>query len=107
MGDRTGDDIYISPKYKIERWKALNLDTENPNENDWNTAVDVLDDRITERFLKPAKCLIDAQPQGAEQTYGFAILALNFIVIETVQGFRKGLSPSLYKRFARSELSTV
>ncbi|WP_307015043.1 hypothetical protein [Agrobacterium tumefaciens] len=91
MGDRAGDDIYISPKYKIERWKALNLDTENPNENDWNTAVDILDDRITERFLKPAQYLINAPLEGSQPTFGFAVLALDFLVIETIQGFRDGI----------------
>ncbi|AYM57303.1 hypothetical protein [Agrobacterium fabrum] len=90
MGDRTGDDIYISPKYKIEQWKALDLDPDNPNQNDWNTAVDILDDRITERFLKPAQYLIDAPVEGSLPTFGFAILALDFLVIETIQGFRDG-----------------
>ncbi|RSC31480.1 hypothetical protein EGT36_22915 [Agrobacterium sp. FDAARGOS_525] len=91
MGERTGDDIYISPKYKIERWKALDLDPENPNEDDWNTAVDILDDRITERFLKPAQYLINTPLEGSQPTFGFAILALDFLVIETIQGFRKGV----------------
>lgn len=91
MGDRTGDDIYISPKYKIERWKALDLDPDNPNQNDWNTAVDILDDRITERFLKPAQYLINAPFEESLPTFGFAILALDFLVIETIQGFRKGV----------------
>lgn len=91
MGDRTGDDIYISPKYKIERWKALDLNLAPPNENDWNTAVDILDDRITERFLKPAQYLINAPLDGYQPTFGFAILALDFLVMETIQGFRKGV----------------
>lgn len=90
MGDRTGDDIYISPKYKIERWKALNLDTGNHNQNDWNTAVDILDDRITERFLNPARYLINAPLEGSQPTFGFAILALDFLAMETIQGFRDG-----------------
>jgi hypothetical protein len=91
MGDRTGDDIYISPKYKVERWKALDLDPENHNQNDRNTAVDILDDRITERFLKPARYLINAPLEGSQPTFGFAILALDFLVIETIQGFRNGV----------------
>lgn len=106
MGSRGGDDINISPRYTIARWKALSLNTENPNENDWNTAVDILDDRITERFIKPAQYLIDAPIQGSQPTFGFAILALDFIVIETVQGFREGkikhnngVSSQLFKKF--------
>lgn len=97
MGDRTGDDIYISPKYKIERWKALDLDPETPDQNDWDTAVDILDDRITERFLKPARYLINAPVEGSQPTFGFAILALDFLVIETIQGFRKGISNHKWK----------
>lgn len=91
MGDRTGDDINISPKYTVARWKALNLELDSPNENDWNTAVDILDDRITERFLKPARYLINAPLEGSQPTFGFAILALDFLVMETIQGFRDGI----------------
>uniref|UniRef100_UPI00288AC8A6 hypothetical protein n=1 Tax=unclassified Rhizobium TaxID=2613769 RepID=UPI00288AC8A6 len=90
MGSRSGDDINISPKYKVERWKALRLDNNNPVENDWNTAVDILNDPITERFLKPAQYLINAPFEGSQPTFGFAILALDFMVIETTQGFKEG-----------------
>ncbi|KIQ02984.1 hypothetical protein RU07_10450 [Agrobacterium tumefaciens] len=106
MGSRSGDDINISPRYKVEHWKALTLDTNNPVENDWNIAVDILDDRITERFLKPAQYLINAPFEGSQPTFGFAILALDFVVIETIQGFREGkikhnngVSPLLFKKF--------
>lgn len=86
---RTGDDMYISPEYKVSDWRNLNLDPDTPDEDQWKKAADILKDRIEGRFLKPAQALIDLG-ESSTTTFGFAILALDFLVIETLQGFRKG-----------------
>ena len=86
---RTGDDMYISPEYNVSHWRNLKLDLDTPDENQWKTAADILKDRIEGRFLKPTQALIDLG-ESSTTTFGFAILALDFLVIETVQGFRKG-----------------
>ncbi|PLU21097.1 hypothetical protein BMJ20_33535 [Sinorhizobium medicae] len=78
---------------------------DNPTEANWLKAADILKDRIEGRFLKPAQALIDAGEDDASTRFGFAILALDFLVIETVQGFREGLtnhdknSTRLFKNF--------
>lgn len=96
--------MYISPEYKVSHWRNLKLDLDTPDENQWKTAADILKDRIEGRFLKPTQALIDLG-ESSTTTFGFAILALDFLVIETVQGFREGLedhkkeSGGLFNRF--------
>jgi hypothetical protein len=53
-----------------------------------------LDDRYRERFFDPIRCLKKAQ--GNEAGYGFAIMALCCLMIETIESYRQGL-PSASK----------
>lgn len=102
---RTGDGMEISPTYTVRDWRNLKLDPDAPDENQWEQAANILKDRIEGRFLKPAQALIDMAEDDPCLRFGFAILALDFLVIETVQGFRKGCvnhdgeSKALFKRF--------
>jgi len=95
----------ISPKYTAQTWQDLNLDPDNPDEVQWQKAGDIIKDRIEGRFLKPADALIKAEEDKTQGTFGFAILALDFLVIETIQGFREGKvnhngqSKALFKNF--------
>lgn len=82
----------ISPDHTAAEWLALSLDPNAHGHKDWTTAVSILKDRIEERFLKPADQLIQSQRNDCRATFGFAILALDFLVIETIQGFREGLT---------------
>jgi hypothetical protein len=72
--------MYISPRYKDTDWKALNLATQS----DWRKAVRMVEDRLNARFLDAVK-LIDKQDFA-----GFAVLALDCLLIETLQQFREG-----------------
>jgi len=102
---RTGDNMEISPNYTVRDWRNLRLDPDVPEENEWEKAAIILKDRIEGRFLMPAQALIDMAESDRRLRFGFAILALDFLAIETVQGFRKGClshdgeSKSLFKRF--------
>ncbi|TBF89196.1 hypothetical protein [Rhizobium leguminosarum] len=91
MGDTTSRSLQISPKYTVEFWRDLDLDPENPKQDRWLKAIDVLRDRIGERFIKPAQTLIDVDKDSKPHTFGFAILALDCLVLETIQGFRQGV----------------
>ncbi|WP_141402025.1 hypothetical protein [Rhizobium subbaraonis] len=82
--------MMISPDYSVDYWQKLQLDPDNPDENEWTKAANVLQNRIQKRFLEPADALIVADAPNSRGTFGFAILALDFIVIETIQGFREG-----------------
>ena len=54
-----------------------------------------LNDRYSERFFNPIRCLKRAP--GNQQGYGFAIMALCCLLIETIQAYRKGL-PCTYEK---------
>lgn len=83
--------LRISPNYKVEDWSRLSLDADNPKQEDWLKAVNILRDRIEGRFIIPAQTLIDVDKACDQHTFGFAILALDCLVLETIQGFIKGL----------------
>ncbi|AVA22789.1 hypothetical protein [Rhizobium sp. NXC24] len=97
----------ISPNYTAQNWQDLNLDPDNADEAQWQKAGEIIKDRIEGRFLKPADALIEAEADKTQGTFGFAILALDFLVIETVQGFREGRinhtgqSETLFKNFLK------
>lgn len=73
--------LFISPKYAVEDWKSVDFSTDGG----WSKAIDIFEDRIRGRFLNH----IDAIKS---RTYaGFAVLALDCLLIETLQQFRKGI----------------
>lgn len=70
----------ISPQFSVDAWNALTFSTEE----DWQKAIFIFEDRIRGRFLK----FIDLI-KGCEFS-GFAVLALDCLLIETLQQFREG-----------------
>ena len=73
-------DIFISPRYRLSNWQRLTFQSEE----DWLTAVDIAEDRIKGRFVK----WID---EIADEWYsGFAALALDCLLIETLVAFQAG-----------------
>ena len=73
------------------RWRSLSLAPDAPDAADWNTAVTIFTARIRSRFLDPVDQLAQFDEGRSRQTFGFAILAIDFLVIETLQGFRDGI----------------
>lgn len=74
----------ISPKYTDQDWiKARDSE-------DWTQMVEIFHDRLEGRFLKPIKLIIE-DSSGIGEFSGFSILALDCLVIETLQQFYDGL----------------
>src|SRR5208282_2589004 len=74
--------MYISPRYRVSNWKILNFSAPS----DWRIAVRVLEDRLNARFF-------DAVEAIQEQDFsGFAVLALDCLLIETLQQFKEGVA---------------
>ncbi|PYT30077.1 MAG: hypothetical protein DMG57_09485 [Acidobacteria bacterium] len=69
----------MSPRYTEKQWKAAFDGSE-----DWDTAINIIEDRIKGRWLDAASRLLD------EPHAGFAILALDCIVLESLWGFMNG-----------------
>lgn len=99
------DNFEIAPGHRARGWKNLALDERGSWSADWDKAISILDARIRSRFIEPAKMLIDSELSQGRGTNGFAILAIDFLLIETIQGFRIGLvkhnrkSKELFKGF--------
>jgi len=75
-------------------WPKSRVDAALQNENT-SELVRFLSERYTERFFGPIECL--KKTKGNEHGFGFAIMALCSLLIETIQCYREGL-PSSYNR---------
>jgi hypothetical protein len=83
-------DLEIAPGYTVGDWTRLCLKADEPDSSDWEKALTIFDARIRCRFLDPVDELIRIDKNRSRQTFGFAILAIDFLVIETLQGFWEG-----------------
>lgn len=97
--------MHIAPGIHKDEWLKLKLnDAESP---DWNRAIEIYDARIQSRYLEPVDLLIKADEKRSpvERRYGFTIMAIDCILIETLQSFRDGLtdtknkSREIFKKF--------
>ena len=84
------EEMQIAPGTDAADWKKLNLD----NLDDWQTAVSIFERRIRGRFTAPIEFLIadDESLPATERRWGFAVLALDCLLAETLQAFRRGLT---------------
>jgi gamma-glutamylcyclotransferase len=80
----------ISPKFTVQDWLGINFN----NERGWQEAVNIFEDRIVGRFLEPIRRI-----EGYEFA-GFAVLALDCLLIETLQQFLDGKKESTNVRDA-------
>ena len=76
-------DIKISPRFSKSHWQKA------CHEGDWKKMVKIFKDRIEGRFLKPIR-LIAADLDIGEFS-GFSILALDCLIIETLNQFYHGI----------------
>lgn len=72
----------ISARFTVDDWKTLTFLTEE----EWQKAIDILEDRINSRFLGVIQSI------ERYEYSGFAVLALDCLLIETLQQFRDGVS---------------
>lgn len=84
--------MYIAPGVTDEEYKQLKL--ENNQSNNWDRAVEIFKIRIASRYLEPVDLLIkkDNDRIPVDRRYGFTILAIDCLLIETLQSFREGLT---------------
>lgn len=82
--------MYIAPETHADDWKKLDLD----KPESWPAAISIFESRIRGRFVDAIDFLItdDEQRASTERRRGFAALALDCLLIETLQAFRQGLT---------------
>lgn len=81
-------DPEIAPNYTASAWRALDL--QSPTNPDWQTAVDILDARLCARFFGPVAAIQDHPNRDVAAFSGFAILAIDCLLIETLGQFLLG-----------------
>jgi hypothetical protein len=81
------ENFEIAPGYRVREWTSLTLNERDSGTADWVKALAILDARIRSRFIEPTQFLIDAEKGRKRGTNGFAVLAIDFLLIETLQGF--------------------
>ena len=87
--------MQIAPGTDAAAWKKLDLD----NVGDWETAVSISERRIRGRFTDAIEFLIgdDERRPATERRWGFAVLTLDCLLVETLQAFRRGLTATRNK----------
>lgn len=81
MGYHDFGPLRISPSFTADDWATL-----APNaEADWRRAVEMLRDRIDGRFLDHARNCLQSE------TSGFVVLAIDSMLIEALEQFRRGI----------------
>ena len=83
--------MQIAPGIEAASWQTLKLD--DPDSQDWKTAVHILEGRIHERFIEPIDHLIATEESklATERRFGFMVLAVDCLLVETLGAFIDGL----------------
>lgn len=78
----------ISRLYRVDDWRQLSF----AEESDWQRGVDILKDRLDTRYLEHIRALLQ------RPTSGFVVLALDSLLIETLEQFHRGTRKTPQKR---------
>jgi hypothetical protein len=97
--------MHIAPEIHRDEW--LKLDLDDAGSLDWNRAIEIFAKRIQNRYLEPVDLLIiaDESRSPIERKFGFSIMAIDCLLIETLQSFRDGLintkkkSKEMFKKY--------
>ncbi len=87
----TDGPMKISPRFFAEDWLRL----DRSRDLDWPRAIEIFRDRIDGRFLGPIRCI------RSDKWSGFAILALDSLLVETLQQFWEGVPRTPSKQSAK------
>ena len=94
IAPRLKDTLSDKEYWYVDDWIKLEQD----NFKDWETAIKIFNDRIHFRYLGPIEDLILKDErifrEFRHRRYGFSIMALNCLLIETLAQFYDGLKES-------------
>jgi len=84
--------LKIAPGFESSDWNRLALD--DPESQDWPVAIRIFEARLRGRFIAPAEHLIafEANLPRSERRFGFSVMAIECLLIETLQAFILGLT---------------
>ena len=83
--------MQIAPGVDAKQWHNLSLD--DPQSPDWMNAISIFECRMRRRFIDPVDYLVYAETEklATQRCFGFAVLALDCMLVETLGAFLKGL----------------
>src|SRR5947208_2007851 len=83
--------MQIAPGIDSTEWIDLQLD--DPEAVDWARAIEIVEKRIRGRFLDAVDHLValEAPLERKQRRFGFAVLAIDCLLVETLQAFWEGL----------------
>jgi hypothetical protein len=83
--------MQVAPGFESADWQSLKLD--DPNSPDWTKAISIFESRISGRFIEPVDHLIaaDEAKVSTERRFGFAVMAIDCLLVETLGAFLAGL----------------
>ena len=83
--------MQVAPGFDSAEWQSLKLD--DPNSPDWAKAISICESRISGRFIEPVDFLIatDEKKPATERRFGFAVMAIDCLLVETLGAFLAGL----------------
>ncbi len=84
-------DLYISEKYRLLDYIKLSLNM-NSCAEDWNKAIDIFISRINGRYFNAINKLSSSGNIEEMQKYGFSIMSIECLLIDTLVKFRYGPS---------------
>lgn len=89
--------MQIAPGVDSTAWTSLSLD--DPNSADWEKAIEIFRRRIEDRFIDPVDRLIELEEPVPEldRRFGFTIMAIDCLLIETLGAFICGLTDTIDK----------
>ena len=77
---------YISPKFTPEDFGKLNLSLQSPVE-EWEKGIKIFKDRIESRYFAPIETML--ANHDLIEINGFAVMALNCLLVDTFYQFRE------------------
>jgi hypothetical protein len=104
------DDFKIARGFWSSDWKKLDIHKNTKWNESWEIAVAVFERRINARFIYQINALIKNKDKATASSSGFAIVALDCLLIETLNQFYEGIdetpkynhAPAFHAVFQRS-----
>ncbi len=83
----------IAPRVDCGYWTVQDY-IDAKQRNDWKRMIEIFQDRINFRYLQAVRELVDADNRQLTRRFGFSILALDCLLIETLAQFYDGFKNS-------------
>ena len=98
----------IAPAVDAADWRSLDLNA--PDGPDWERGISILEQRLRGRFTDVVDSLVaeDEKRPPRDRRFGFVILAIDCLMLETLEAFRQGVTDTRNKskQLCTSFLST-